>query len=96
MNTLDTLKLARQALQESHPEAYRHVIACLDQAIANEALNAMAENAKNLRLDYEPAQQHGCSRSHPHENMDAMCELRTEIARLTNENARLKLQRGVS
>ena len=32
----------------------------------------------------------GCHRSHPHENMDAMCELRTEIARLTNENARLK------
>ena len=33
---------------------------------------------------------HKCSRSHPHENMNAMCELRTEIARLTNENARLK------
>lgn len=32
----------------------------------------------------------GCHRSHPHENMDAMCKLRTEIARLTNENARLK------
>ena len=40
-----------------------------------------------------PAQlTHECSRSHPHENMDAMCELRTEIARLTNENARLKAQ----
>lgn len=38
----------------------------------------------------EPHEQHDCSRSHPHENMDAMCELRTEIARLTNENARLK------
>ncbi len=35
---------------------------------------------------------HECSRSHPHENMNAMCELRTEIARLTNENARLKAQ----
>jgi hypothetical protein len=33
-----------------------------------------------------------CTRSHPHENMDAMCELRTKIARLTNENARLKAQ----
>ena len=40
-------------------------------------------------LAEQPAQ-HQCSRSHPHENMDAMCELRTEIARLTNENARLK------
>lgn len=38
----------------------------------------------------QPANQ--CTRSHPHENMDAMCELRTEIARLTNENARLKAQ----
>jgi hypothetical protein len=39
---------------------------------------------------YQPASE--CTRSHPHENMDAMCELRTEIARLTNENARLKAQ----
>ena len=33
-----------------------------------------------------------CARSHPHENMDAICELKTEIARLTNtlENMRLK------
>lgn len=31
-----------------------------------------------------------CTRSHPHELMDGYCELRTEIARLTNENARLK------
>jgi hypothetical protein len=41
--------------------------------------------------DCPPAQPApNCTRSHPHENMDAMCELRTEIARLTNENARLK------
>ncbi len=26
-----------------------------------------------------------CTRSHPHENMDELCELRTEIARLTNQ-----------
>ena len=31
-----------------------------------------------------------CTRSHPHENMDAMCELRTEIARLTHKNATLE------
>jgi hypothetical protein len=31
-----------------------------------------------------------CTRSHPHENMDEMCELRTEIARLTNELAQVK------
>jgi len=33
---------------------------------------------------------HQCTRSHPHENMDEMCELRTEIARLTNELAQIK------
>jgi hypothetical protein len=33
---------------------------------------------------------HGCKRSHPHENMDAICELKTEIARLTNKLANLK------
>lgn len=33
-----------------------------------------------------------CSRSHPHENMSPMCELRTEIARLTNELAHTKAQ----
>jgi hypothetical protein len=38
------------------------------------------------------APERNCTRSHPHENMDVMCELRTEIARLTNENARLKSQ----
>ena len=29
----------------------------------------------------------GCARSHPHENMDSDCELRTEIARLRNQMA---------
>ncbi len=33
---------------------------------------------------------HQCTRSHPHENMDEICELRTEIARLTNELAQAK------
>lgn len=37
-----------------------------------------------------PQPAHECTRSHPHERMDMCCELRTEIARLTNENARLK------
>jgi hypothetical protein len=43
---------------------------------------------KTLKLAHE------CTRSHPHENMDALCELRTEIARLTNENARLKAEQA--
>lgn len=33
-----------------------------------------------------------CARSHPHEEMTHMCELRTEIARLTNALARAEAQ----
>lgn len=42
------------------------------------------------RLQALATTEHDCSRSHPHENMSPMCELRTEIARLRNENTRLK------
>jgi hypothetical protein len=48
----------------------------------NEAITAI----KQARLAPE------CTRSHPHENMDAMCELRTEIARLRNENERVHVE----
>lgn len=51
----DALKLAREALKESHPEAYRHTIAAIDEALADNALDKMAENARALGLDYEPA-----------------------------------------
>lgn len=37
-----------------------------------------------------------CTRSHPHEMMSPECALRTEIARLTNENARLKATPALS
>ena len=30
--------------------------------------------------------QRGCTRSHPHENMDYECELKTVIAKMINEN----------
>ena len=36
-----------------------------------------------------------CTRSHPHEDMSGYCLLRTEIARLANENARLKASQPV-
>jgi hypothetical protein len=99
-----------KALADDHEKA----ITAIKQA---RALDKMADNARKLGLDYEPADgtqvskvwwdgeklmakpiplediylpAPECTRSHPHENMDAMCELRTEIARLTNENARLK------
>lgn len=57
--------------------------------------SAAADGVKRIPLyrGAQPSQLHtGCHRSHPHENMDSMCKLRTEIARLANENARLKAQ----
>jgi hypothetical protein len=92
------------------PDAFE-LITALQSIISQDALDKMAEDARTigLRLDdwdkigcvnhdcakckAQPAP--NCTRSHPHENMDAMCELRTEIARLTNENARLKAQPAV-
>lgn len=38
----------------------------------------------------QSAAQADCTRSHPHEGMGPMCELKTQIAHLTNENAHLK------
>ena len=48
--------------------------------------------AEALRTALAQPEKIECSRSHPHENMGSHCQLRTEIARLTNENARLKAQ----
>ena len=87
MSKDEALKLALEALEFDGftPEDATH------RHYTTKAITAIRK-----ALAEQPAQQHGCSRSHPHENMNAMCELRTEIARLTNENARLKLQIGVS
>ena len=59
----EALKLALEAL-ELHGKQYPHMVKgyCLDaitaikEALANEALDKMAENARELGLDYEPAQ----------------------------------------
>jgi ABC-type nitrate/sulfonate/bicarbonate transport system substrate-binding protein len=47
----EALDMALEALEESHPEAYRHVITAIKQA---RALDKKAENARELGLDYEP------------------------------------------
>ena len=60
----EALKLALEAL-ELHGKQYPHMVKgyCLDaitaikEALANEALEKMAENARELGLDYEPAQE---------------------------------------
>jgi nucleotide-binding universal stress UspA family protein len=60
----EALKLALEALEdlgmkhfESTGEAlYKETFTAIKEALANEALEKMAENARELGLDYEPAQ----------------------------------------
>lgn len=59
-----------------HPDA-TDAIAALEAAIAQPAPQ---------KSEFE------CTRSHPHENMDALCKLRTSIARLENEKAAQPIQ----
>ena len=63
--TKDALKLALEALEhacgdrcnaEYNPCFQREAITAIKEALANEALEKMAENARELGLDYEPPQ----------------------------------------
>jgi len=55
----EAMKLALEALETSmYPQQKQlQAITALREALANEALDRMAENARELGLDYEPAQQ---------------------------------------
>ena len=54
----EALKLALEALKEvSYDQAYATEIAAIREALADSALERMAENARELGLDYEAAQQ---------------------------------------
>ena len=57
--TKEALKLALEALETLMIERgsiYEQAIAAVQRALANEALEKMAENARELGLDYEPEQ----------------------------------------
>ena len=62
--TKEALKLALEALEDlgmKHYEStgevlYKETFTAIKEALANEALEKMAENARELGLDYEPAQ----------------------------------------
>lgn len=79
-NELIAIKQARAAPVQEPSGFFRHEDVCGDEV------------GKPVPYYLAPPAAFSCTRSHPHENMDALCELRTEIARLTNENARLKAQ----
>ena len=56
----EALKLALEALETLMIERgsiYEQAITAIKEALANEALEKMAENARELGLDYEPAQE---------------------------------------
>ena len=58
--TKEALKLALEALETLMIERgsiYEQAITAIKEALANEALEKMAENARELGLDYEPAQE---------------------------------------
>ena len=57
--TKEALKLALEAFDSMigrKPERVEQAITAIKEALANEALNKMAENARELGLDYEPEQ----------------------------------------
>jgi hypothetical protein len=58
--TKEALKLALDALDEPHEVQFwnkqEKAIKAIKEALANEALDKMAENARKLGLDYEPEQ----------------------------------------
>jgi hypothetical protein len=63
--TKEALKLALEALEDlgmKHYEStgevlYKETFTAIKEALANEALEKMAENARELGLDYEPEQE---------------------------------------
>jgi hypothetical protein len=61
----EALKLALEALEKTQSEGYnlpgtsiKEAITAIEQALADSALDRMAENARELGLDYEPAPVH--------------------------------------
>ncbi len=74
-----------EALAAEHLKAFAQFTGAGDVWVEGEVAFARAVLAK-----WGTPQPADCTRSHPHEEMDGYCLLRTEIARLTNENARLK------
>ena len=79
--------IAKKVQPQQEPVAWMTKTGSVWKTKADETDEPLYTHPPTLSLAQRP---HECSRSHPHENMNAMCELRTEIARLTNENARLK------
>jgi hypothetical protein len=90
-DVIEAIKALEEALvaDKSAPKQEQQVVSlqCANCQVTIETLNdkVMSLLAK---------QEHDCTRSHPHEEMSKECELRTEIARLTNQLANTKQEQG--
>jgi len=97
--TLNTSKRSHYYCEDRFYSCPKHEEGCANDLDGDECncsadfVNETIERAiEALRAALAQPEKIECSRSHPHENMGSHCQLRTEIARLTNENARLKAQ----
>jgi hypothetical protein len=90
-DVIEAIKALEEALvaDKSAPKQEQQVVSlqCVNCQVTIDTLNdkVMSLLAK---------QEHDCTRSHPHEEMSKECELRTEIARLTNQLANTKQEQG--
>jgi hypothetical protein len=87
---LAALKLALEALEivrpmENPEPAVEEAIAALQSIISQDALNKMAENAREIGLDYEPAVQEGRDWSLLEATQESLREHMAEINRLQKE-----------
>jgi hypothetical protein len=81
---VETLEQAKLNWMQGEEIKIEFIDTCID--LGKQAIASAEQHEK----------QSECTRSHPHENMDEMCELRTEIARLTNELVRVKQSDSVT
>lgn len=88
----------QQVISSAVPAGWKLVPVEPTQEMLDSPPNAWPADAKvtwDAMLATLPTPPADCTRSHPHEDMSDYCLLRTEIARLTNENARLKASQPV-
>ena len=78
----EALKLALDALETSmYPQQKQlQAITAIKEALANEALDKMAENARELGLDYEPAQEPVAWKLVPRDATDEMLKAMDECS----------------
>jgi hypothetical protein len=86
---ITAIKEALQSNEQVEPVACVAEVSTYDgylkkEVVWNKRVDSFAVGTKFFAHPPVPTAQPDCTRSHPHEEMSKECELRTEIARLTN------------